>query len=64
VSWLQTFKDRLVEVIDQAQHFAAIGMSGGGSATGDAAAAFREGLDGTERERESYCTLCGRRLIC
>lgn len=39
-------------MIDQAQHFAALGSSGGGghSSTGDAAQSFREGLDGTERE--------------
>jgi GINS complex subunit 3 len=48
----QTFRGRLVEVIDQAQHFAALGPSGGGGPTGDSAQAFREGLDGTERECE------------
>jgi len=48
----QTFRGRLIEVIDQAQHFAALGPSGGGGPTGDSAQAFREGLDGTERERE------------
>jgi len=46
----KTFRSRLVEVIDQAQHFAALGPSGGGGPTGDSAQAFREGLDGTERE--------------
>ncbi|KAK7049692.1 DNA replication protein [Paramarasmius palmivorus] len=46
-----TFKGRLVEVIDQAQHFAALGpVGGGGGPTGDSAQAFREGLDATERE--------------
>ncbi|KAG7097165.1 hypothetical protein E1B28_004541 [Marasmius oreades] len=46
-----TFKGRLVEVIDQAQHFAALGpVGGGGGPTGDSAQAFREGLDVTERE--------------
>lgn len=40
-----------MEVIDQAQHFAALGAGGsGGGAGGDATASFREGLDGTERE--------------
>jgi GINS complex subunit 3 len=48
----QAFRGRLIEVIDQAQHFAALGPSGGGGPTGDSAQAFREGLDGTERERE------------
>jgi len=46
----KTFRGRLVEVIDQAQHFAALGPSGGGGTTGDSAQAFREGLDGIERE--------------
>jgi hypothetical protein len=49
----QTFRNRLVEVIDQAQHFAALGPAGGGS-SGDAASAFREGLDGTERKRKRW----------
>lgn len=48
----QAFRGRLIEVIDQAQHFAALGPSGGGGPTGDSAQSFREGLDGTERERE------------
>ncbi|KAJ7591216.1 hypothetical protein C8J56DRAFT_1163225 [Mycena floridula] len=48
---IKTFKDRLVDVVDQAQHFAALGpVGGGGGATGDTAQAFREGLDSTERE--------------
>ncbi|KAG7445875.1 uncharacterized protein BT62DRAFT_932219 [Guyanagaster necrorhizus] len=47
----KTFRERLVEVIDQAQHFAALGPAGGGGgSTGDTAQAFREGLDATERE--------------
>lgn len=50
----KTFRARLVEVIDQAQHFAALGPAGGGSASGDSAQAFREGLDATERDRECY----------
>lgn len=45
----KTFKARLVEAIDQAQHFAALGQ-GGGAGSGDAAQSFREGLDTTERE--------------
>ena len=51
----QTFKARVVELVDQAQHFAAIGAggSGGGGPSGDVAQAFREGLDATERESES-----------
>jgi GINS complex subunit 3 len=53
---LQTFRDRLTEIIDQAQHFAVSGQGVSGSVHDDAAAAFREGLDGTERERESPVT--------
>ncbi|KAF9468931.1 hypothetical protein BDZ94DRAFT_1244953 [Collybia nuda] len=45
-----TFRDRLVEIIDQAQHFAALGPAGGSGSTGDTAQAFREGLDASERE--------------
>ena len=52
-SW-QTFRNRLVEVIDQAQHFAALGPAGGGGQSGDTALTFREGLEVTERERESF----------
>lgn len=44
----QTFRGRLTEVVDQAQHFAALGPAGGTS--GDVTQSFREGLDGTERE--------------
>jgi len=51
--FLQTFRNRLAEVIDQAQHFAALGPAGGGGQSGDSALAFREGLEVTERERES-----------
>lgn len=50
---MQTFRNRLVEVIDQAQHFAALGPAGGGGQSADAALTFREGLEVTERERES-----------
>ncbi|KZT74544.1 GINS complex, Psf3 component [Daedalea quercina L-15889] len=54
----KTFRSRLPEVIDQAHHFASIhgaaasaSGSGGGTITSDEATmAFREGLDGTERE--------------
>ncbi|KAJ4472294.1 hypothetical protein J3R30DRAFT_3524280 [Lentinula aciculospora] len=47
-----TFKGRLVDVIDQAQHFAALGPVGGGGSGGvdSAPQMFREGLDTTERE--------------
>ncbi|KIY71837.1 hypothetical protein CYLTODRAFT_418553 [Cylindrobasidium torrendii FP15055 ss-10] len=45
-----TFKARLGEIIDQAQHFAALGASSGGGGGGSQSMAFREGLDGTERE--------------
>ncbi|KAJ6599262.1 hypothetical protein DFH09DRAFT_1258326 [Mycena vulgaris] len=47
---IDTFRKRLVEVIDQAQHFAALGPAGGVGPTGDNAQSFREGLDATERE--------------
>jgi hypothetical protein len=52
----QTFRNRLVEVIDQAQHFAALGpaMTGAGGQSGDAALMFREGLEVTERERGCF----------
>lgn len=38
-------------MVDQAQHFAALGHAGGGHSN-DATQSFREGLDATERERE------------
>ena len=44
-------------MIDQAQHFAALGPMGGGRQSGDSALAFREGLEITERERESQITV-------
>jgi hypothetical protein len=51
---LQAFRNRLLEVIDQAQHFGALGQAGGsGGASGNTAQAFREGLDTAERECES-----------
>lgn len=52
--FVQAFKGRLLEVIDQAQHFAALGPAGGGGPSTDSAQSFREGLDGTERECQ-YC---------
>lgn len=56
---LQTFRARLPEIIDQAQHFASLQAStGAGSRGGDASvASFREGMDGTERE-------CGYLISC
>ncbi|KAJ3790547.1 hypothetical protein GGU11DRAFT_762955 [Lentinula aff. detonsa] len=49
---ITTFKGRLVDVIDQAQHFAVLGSVGGGGGGGvdSAPQMFREGLDTTERE--------------
>ena len=49
---MQTFKERLVEVIDQAQHFGALGAASTGGGGGDPTQSFREGLDVTERECE------------
>ncbi|KAH8118327.1 GINS complex, Psf3 component [Phellopilus nigrolimitatus] len=46
----ETFKQRLVDIMDQAQHFGALGASAGGAGHGQAGEDFREGLDGTERE--------------
>ncbi|KIY49560.1 hypothetical protein FISHEDRAFT_65496 [Fistulina hepatica ATCC 64428] len=47
-----TFRRRLQEVVDQAQHFATLGPAGGGGGgpSGHPQQAFREGLDGLERE--------------
>lgn len=51
----QTFRQRLIELVDQAQHFAALGpSSAGGGGSGDLAQSFREGLDGTERECKTW----------
>lgn len=50
---VKAFRGRLLEVIDQAQHFAALGHASGGGASSNTAQSFREGLDTTERERES-----------
>jgi len=55
---LQTFRDRLPEVIDQAQHFAVLGQAGAGGTSANTAQSFREGLDTTERERR--CLVAGR----
>ncbi|CDO74114.1 hypothetical protein BN946_scf185043.g164 [Trametes cinnabarina] len=46
----KTFRARLPDVIDQAQHFASLHATSGPSAGDAGAAAFREGMDGTERE--------------
>ena len=46
----QAFRNRLLEVVDQAQHFAALGQAGAGGSSGNSAQSFREGLDLTERE--------------
>ena len=40
--------------MDQAQHFGALGATAGGMGRGQAGEEFREGLDGTERERKFY----------
>ena len=46
----KAFRNRLLEVVDQAQHFAALGQAGAGGSSGNSAQLFREGLDVTERE--------------
>ena len=47
----QAFKKRVVELVDQAQHFAALGAGGsGGSSSDGSTQTFRQGLDITERE--------------
>ena len=57
----QAFKGRLLEVIDQAQHFAALGHASLGGPSVNTAQTFREGLDATEREREpSWSWICYR----
>ena len=45
----KTFKERLVEITDQAQHFATLESVATGQHN-DVSAAFREGLDTTERD--------------
>ncbi|KAF8528980.1 GINS complex, Psf3 component [Hysterangium stoloniferum] len=44
---MKTFQQRLVDVMDQAQHFG--GSANSGSRSGDTGAEFREGLEATER---------------
>lgn len=52
--FLETFHQRLVDVMDQAQHFGGSANSVGASSRyGDIGAEFREGLEATERERKS-----------
>ncbi|TDL29469.1 GINS complex, Psf3 component, partial [Rickenella mellea] len=48
----KTFKERLVDVMDQAHHFGSLGSSAAGvvGGSGNAGEDFREGLDATERE--------------
>lgn len=60
VQTFQTFHLRLVDVMDQAQHFGGSANSVGGSSRyGDTGAEFREGLEATERERKStYYVSC------
>jgi len=57
----RAFRARLVEVVDQAQHFAALGQSGGGGSTGNSAQSFRQGLDMTERELFSFAQESARK---
>lgn len=45
---MQTFKNRVVDVMDQAQHFGGSGAVS--SSSGEEGHEFREGLDATERE--------------
>jgi len=58
----QAFRERLLEVIDQAQHFAALGQTGPGGSSADTAQSFREGLDTTEREC-MYLVVAGKGII-
>jgi len=46
----KAFEHRLLEIVDQAQHFAALGQAGAGGSSGNSSQMFREGLDATERE--------------
>ncbi|KAL0949600.1 hypothetical protein HGRIS_009647 [Hohenbuehelia grisea] len=57
----KAFVARLTEIVDQAQHFAALGAAGSSRPGGDATSAFREGLDGTERELFSLAQESTRR---
>ena len=54
----QTFRTRLPEVVDQAQHFASINAAGGSGGGSETSLTFREGMDGSERE----CTCRTRSL--
>jgi GINS complex subunit 3 len=55
VFW-KTFHQRLVDVMDQAQHFGGSADSvGASSRSGDTGGDFREGLEATERECKSTC---------
>ncbi|KAF9057401.1 hypothetical protein BJ165DRAFT_1378995 [Panaeolus papilionaceus] len=56
------FSGRLPELIDQAQHFAALGRGGGGGPSGNVAQGFREGLDTTERELFSLAQECAKQI--
>ena len=47
-----------MELVDQAQHFAALGPVGGAGQSNDVATAFREGLDATERDSKHLVTPC------
>ncbi|KAF5333299.1 hypothetical protein D9611_002228 [Ephemerocybe angulata] len=58
----KAFKARVVELVDQAQHFAAIGAGGSGGSSGDVAQSFREGLDSTEREIFSLAQASAKRM--
>ncbi|KDR83336.1 hypothetical protein GALMADRAFT_235410 [Galerina marginata CBS 339.88] len=58
----KAFQERLVEVIDQAQHFAALGVAGSGGSSGNVAQVFREGLDTTERELFSLAQESAKRI--
>ncbi len=50
-SVIQAFRSRLVEVVDQAHHFASFSTAlGSAHKSSDTAQVFREGLDVTERE--------------
>lgn len=51
VTNVQTFQARLVELMDQAQHFAGTSSSAGAVSGGEGGEDFREGLEATERER-------------
>ncbi|CAG7848247.1 SubName: Full=Uncharacterized protein {ECO:0000313/EMBL:CCA67002.1} [Serendipita indica DSM 11827] len=49
----QTFKGRLPDLMDQAQHFTGTASAAARTSGDDAGAEFRSGLDATEREREN-----------